>query len=151
MRFRPYSVFLWLGIFVVVYGYEMVKYEASQVVNIRDTYFVASAQEFYSMVSILFLGLWTVYALTDRYIYRLHGPTIWIHSLLSFGSVLAYFYMTHNQSAPSAAQFAQFEEYQRYLFQIQLIVLVFLLGLLLFPINIFRSVILRARNRSLEE
>jgi hypothetical protein len=148
MRFRPYSFFFLLSIGVLIEGYLIIK-EAKSAIDRQfydTTYFEEGIIQFYGGLSFVLFGLWCIYALTDRYIFPLNTWLTRIHlifTLLGLGGLYYTSQLGFNYTVVGDAQ--------EKVILVQAAVLLFLIGQLMFPINIFRSVILRARNRPLEE
>lgn len=151
MQIKPHTFFFiaTLGILIFGLGFEQ---DWSFDLNIHDSYLVVDHASMIVLSVFILFGLWTFYTLVDRYIYPLHRGMVWLHIALSLGSLFLGLFWTFNDPIVSDLQAVMplFDAYERQMERISLVVLIFLLGQFMFPINIFRSVILRARNRRLE-
>ena len=148
MRFRPYSFFFLLSIGVLIEGYLTIKEPKSSIdIQLYDTtYFEEAITQFYGGLAFVLFGLWCIYALTDRYIFPLNKWLTRIHLIFTLIGLAGYYYSYQRGYNFTVGNDAEFK-----IVILQASILLFLMGQLMFPINIFRSVILRARNRSLEE
>ena len=147
MRLRPYSFFFLLSIGVLIEGYLIIK-EAKSAIDLQfydTTYFEEGIIQFYGGLSFVLFGLWCIYALTDRYIFPLNTWLIRVHLILTLLGLAGYYY-----SYQKGYNFTVGNDDEFKIVTLQASILLFLIGQLMFPINIFRSVILRARNKRLE-
>ena len=142
MRLRPYSFFFVMTLAVLAMGYWQINKVEVIDLSIRDTYFVEALKRFYGGLAFLLFGLWCIYALTDRYLFPLHKGITWIHVACTIAGIAGYLFFYQ-----SGYNFTVGNEAEQKILLLQGSFLVFLVGQLMFPINIFRSVILRARNR----
>ena len=153
MRLRPYSFFFLLSLGLLLIGYFTIQEDSTLSVNLGDTYFVAAYRSFFFIMASILFGLWVIYALTDRYIYPLKRILIWIHVIFTMASLAAYVYLSYWDLWYPSTQEAlpYFELYEERMTKLSYVILVFLIGQLMFPLNIFRSVLLRARRGMPEE
>ena len=152
MRLRPYAFFFLLSLSLLLFGYLTIREGNPLSINAEDSYLVPDKYYFFIMASVLF-GLWVIYALTDRYIYLLNRGMVWIHALLTLVSLVGYIYLVYWGLWYPSTEESQpfFELYEERMANLSYVVLVFLIGQLMFPLNIFRSVLLRARRGMPEE
>jgi len=159
MRLRPYSFYFLLSLALLVIGFF---YSADRTLdvntadtefeaNVHDTYFVGAFRQFFTLLAAVFFGLWVIYALSDRYIYPLHRGMQWIHVLLTIASIAGYIYLIFSFVDVNMEGQTIAEAYEKQVDYLSYVILVFLIGQLMFPLNIFRSVLLRARRGMPEE
>jgi cytochrome c oxidase subunit 1 len=150
MRLRPYSFFFLLALTLALLGY--FSYTDTVLdVNVHDTYFVGAFQQFFALLAAVFFGLWVIYALSDRYIYPLHRRMQWIHVLLTIASFAGYIYLSLQFVNLNLEGTSVAEAYEKQVDYLSYAILVFLIGQLMFPLNVLRSVFLRARRGMPEE
>jgi drug/metabolite transporter (DMT)-like permease len=150
---QPYRLFLFAGLFFLMASF-LVSEKLTMDVHLHDTYFVLTYSVVFLCFAFLAIVIWAFYQLTNRL--RYSKKLTWAHVMLTIAAVLMFIgviFWSNDSTAPKQyfdiSSFELFHWYRGSILCGAIAVFIFVVGQLLWLVNIIRGTMKRAASANM--